>query len=289
VFFLATPQVLYSLQMGNFQTTAFAVGVGAFVLLWTRYLAAAATLLAYVAISKVFPGVLVVYLVAAKRWREMLWVAAAGIGLIVLSAVVLGAKPFADFASYEVPRITNGGAFPQADTFAIFGNQSVYGLTVRLRTLGLGWLDMATGLWIASLYGIAVVALAAYAGWTSRVDMSQPATRLHMAQTALALVVLASFRSPFVGYYGMAGAVWLMTLMAANAATTKSLLVWFGSIAAVCAAHESIPTPGEPISMAARIVSTVTLTAVLGISFWAVLGSLARARRPADTAYQAIP
>jgi hypothetical protein len=289
VFFLATPQSLFSLQQGNFQTTAFATAIGTFVLLSTRYPGVAATLLAYVSLSKIFPGILVVYLAAARRWREVAWVGGSAIGLVLLAAAAFGTRPFADFIFYQVPRISNGGAFPQAETFAIFQNQSVYGLTVRLRSLGLGWLDMATGLRIASLYGVVVVALAAYAGWKYQVDLTRPAARLQIAQLALGLVVLASFRSPFVGGYGLVGAVWLLTLLAAHAESSRSLLMWFGAIAALCAVLESLPRPDQPMLLAAKIVSTVSFSAVLGISFWAVLGVLARARRAAVTHYQAIP
>ena len=284
VLLLATPQSLFSLQQGNFQTTAYAVAVGAFVLLWTRHPGVAATLLAYVSISKIFPGVLVVYLAAARRWREVAWVAGSAIGLGLLTAVVFGTQPFADFVFYQMPRISNGGAFPQAETFAIFQNQSVYGLTVRLRNLGVGWLDMTTGLRIVSLYGLVVVAVAAYAGWKSRVDLSQPVPRLHLAQIALGLVVLGSFRSPFVGAYGMVGAIWLMTLMAGNVQSSKSLLVWFGAIALLCGAHDAIPTPRQPLPLTAKIISTLTFSIVLGISFWAVFGALSsrRAAQPAE-------
>lgn len=66
VAFLAAPTVVYALQMGNFQTTAFAGAVVALILLSTGRIRTGAPLLAYVAASKVFPGILVVYLAAAR-------------------------------------------------------------------------------------------------------------------------------------------------------------------------------------------------------------------------------
>ena len=289
VLFLATPQGLFSLQQGNFQTTAIAIGVWAFIVLWTKHLKSAALLLAYVSVSKVFPGVLVLYLAAARRWRDVAWVVASVVVLVSLAILLFGTRPFSDFIGYEVPRIANGAGFPQAELQAAFNNQSVYGLTVRLRLLGADWLDAPTGRAIASLYGFLILALAAYTGWKYRIDATEPDTRLPIVQIAMGLVVLGSFRSPFVGFYGMAGAVWLMTLLAAEARTSRGLLVWFGGIATLCAAHTAQPPPFIPVTLTIMLMSTIVFVVALGMGFWAIRHVLRAAPRPEPSAYQAIP
>lgn len=289
VLFLATPQSLFSLQQGNFQTTAIAVAVWAFLLLWTKRLKTAAVLLAYVSVSKIFPGVLVLYLAAARRWREVAWIAVSAALIVALAVMTFGVRPFSDFIHYEIPRISNGDGFPQAELRAAFNNQSVYGLTVRLRLMGADWLDAPTGLAIASLYGFLILALTAYAGWKYRIDVTQPRTRLQIVQIALGLVVLGSFRSPFVGFYGMAGVVWLMTLLAADVQTSRALLVWFGGIATLCAMHTALPSVGEAISLTTRLTSTIGFAIALGMSFWAIRHAVYAAPRSGASPHQAIP
>ena len=190
--------------------------------------------------------------------------------IVALAVMTFGVRPFSDFIHYEIPRISNGDGFPQAELRAAFNNQSVYGLTVRLRLMGVDWLDAPTGRAIASLYGFLILALTAYAGWKYRIDATQPRTRLQIVQIALGLVVLGSFRSPFVGFYGMAGVVWLMTLLAADVQTSRALLVWFGFIATLCAMHTALPSVGEAISLTTKLTSTIGFAIALGMSFWAI-------------------
>jgi hypothetical protein len=270
---LATPTVLYSLQMGNFQTTAVALGAVALVLLVTQRIKTGAPILAYVALSKIFPGVLVVYLLLARRWRAVAWTAASGVALVALAVAVLGTSPFADFVHHELPAISDGRAFPQSERPNVAAsNQSMYGLTVRLRFLGASWLDQPMGLEVASVYGLIVLALAALAGWKGRIDLSNPAGRVLLVQTGLALMSLASFRSPFVGgVYGLVSTLWLLTLLAAGSRNRQSAVLWSLAFVACAIANRLTPSPYFPATTFWLAVSGGNFIFALGVSTWCVL------------------
>ncbi|MEA3179325.1 MAG: alpha,2-mannosyltransferase [Gammaproteobacteria bacterium] len=270
---LTTPTVLYSLQMGNFQTTAVALGAIALVLLVTQRFRAGAPILAYVALSKIFPGLLVVYLLLGRRWRAVAWTAAAGVALVALTFAIFGTEPFSDFVHSELPAISNGHAFPQSERPNVAAsNQSIYGLTVRLRLLGAGWLDQPIGLKIASLYGLIVVALTALAGWKDRIDLSSPAGRAMLVQTGLALISLASFRSPFVGGgYGLVSTLWLLTLLAAGSRSRQSMVLWSMTFVACAVVNRLTPSPYFAPTTFWLAASAGILVVALGVNSWTVL------------------
>ena len=245
LFFLSAPTVLYSLQMGNFQSTAMALGALAFVLLVTRRIKTGAFILAYAALSKIFPGLLIVYLLLARRWRAVAWTAGAALVLLVLSLWVLGTQPMQDFMHHELPAISDGRAFPQSERLNVAqSNQSIYGLTVRLRHLGAAWLDQPTGLRVTSIYGLLILGLAAFAGWKARIDTSTSSGRAVLVQTAVALMTLASFRSPFVGGpYGLVSTMWLLTLLVATASNRKAAALWAVAFAICAVGNRLTPSP----------------------------------------------
>jgi hypothetical protein len=266
---LASPPVLMTLQAGNFQVTVYSLAIIAFVLVVTGRELTGAALLAYGAVGKIVPGVLVLFLLAARRWRAVIYSAAFSLVLFGITVAVFGWKPIGDFIWYEMPRIASGEAFPQTERIGTpLVNLSVDGETVRLRSLfaawfGLHWFGPEAGRAIASLYGLIVVLLTAGAGWfagqrgwltTGSVRRGQgesptltPETRIKLAQLALALLSLMAFRSPFVGsIYGYLGTTWLLTLLAAEATTAATRAGWLAGFGIVTAAAWLIPSPLPP-------------------------------------------
>lgn len=281
--FLALPQTLIALQTGNFQITALTVSVVALLVLIMRPAVGAATALAFVTLGKIFPGVLVLWLLASRRWRAAALAAGAGVVIIGLAWLVVGSAPFLSFATYEVPRITNGEAFPQSERPGIlFNNQSFYGLTVRLRTLGLSGLDAATGLRLTSLYGLAVIALAIATAWRSRLDPVVSGDRGRLAILALALVTLASFRSPFVGgMYGLVSSSLVALLLTAHSAGRERWL-WLGAAIAVVGLTLAVPPPTSPTdapSTAVLVVSTIAIASAIALNVAAVCWTAFRRER----------
>jgi len=180
---------------------------------------AACAVLGFCAAGKLFPGVLALYLAARQRWRPVLATAAWMLVWLLLAIAWYGMKPQWDFVLYQLPRIQSGEAFfwmDAPDTAAI--NNSIYGLVVRLRWLGVPLMTPAIGNTIASAYGAAVLALAVWAGWTTRrTPRDTPGARGSEAVVWLALLNLGSLRSPFVpDAYAYIGTVWLGTLLVAR-------------------------------------------------------------------------
>ncbi len=270
---LSLPPTLYSLQQGNFQSTAMALGLAGFVLVVSRRYPGGALLLAYAAMSKVFPGILVVPLVTARRWGAVAWIAAAGAALIAISVAVMGVGPWREFVGYELPRISDGRAFPHSELPQnMASNQSIYGQTVRLRRLGATWLDSRTGLRVASVYGLLVLV---FAGWIGRVlgrEGDAPLDRVLILQIALALLGLASFRSPFVGGgYGLVSTYWLMTMLAARADSHRGQVGWLFAALALALVSWQIPSPQFPVTTNGLLLSSAVFLAAFSINVFGVV------------------
>jgi len=278
---LATPQLLFALQQGNVQATAMPLGVAAMMLIAARRGASGALTLAYISAAKIFPGILIVYLLAARRWRAVAMTAAFGIALTLLTLLAFGAAPFREFITDEMPRISNGAAFPQSEfPVSRHVNLSIYGMTVRARALGAAWLDQRTGLQVASGYGIALVAFAAFAGWRSRWEFASEDGRLRLVQLSLGLLSLASFRSPFVGVYGYVATVWLMTALAAGARGAPGRAIGVALTAAFCWIHWQMPSAARVPTSIEVLASAILFLAAFAASVLAVMRSI----RPAAAA-----
>lgn len=274
---LASPHTVATLQQGNFQITAVVLAVVAIALLMSDRTATGSGLLAYAALAKIFPGVLVVPLIAARRWRLLAGIAAAGAVLVVLTVVVIGVRPFQDFVSTALPDISSGSAFPQAEVPAQSRvNWSFYGETVRLRLLGVSWLTKPRGLMLTQLYGLAVVALAAWVGWKRRFDLSMGADRLALLQGSLALVNLASCRSPFVGVvYGSIGTLWVIGLTAASMPTEARRAAWFTGFVILAWSTWLVPGPGVPAPPAWVWISGLQLLACIAANAYIAVSTRA--------------
>nr|MBA3501484.1 DUF2029 domain-containing protein [Deltaproteobacteria bacterium] len=244
--FFVAPVTLFTLQMGNFQATAFALSLLAMIALHAeraRVQVAGGFALAFATLGKVFPGVLGIVLLATRRWRAVLWTVGAAAVLIAISIAVFGTRPFTDFIGYELPRLANGEAFPQSERAqALAANQSFYGLLVKLRALGLDALDQRVGLQMTSIYGLCVLAVACAVSWRCRRLLLTD--RVIALFTWLALLNLASFRSPFVGGgYGMMGTVLLVTLGLAATKTRSGRIAWACLYVAFALINLIVPTP----------------------------------------------
>ena len=205
----ALPTTFVALQTGNFQITGIPLALLGTLLAWSARPALGGGLLAYATLGKIFPAMLVLHIVATRRWRLVAWIAAWGAALTGLTAVVFGLEPFIHFVRDEIPQLASGAAFPQTEEpSASPVNQSVYGFTVKLRALGLAALDQANGRHVARVYAVLLAALAIASGLRSRAEgpAGDERSRLDQAGMWLGLLNLASFAGPFVGgAYGSAG------------------------------------------------------------------------------------
>ena len=216
------PTTRLGLQIGNFQLTAFALSVMAMIAFDRGREGRGGLALGFSAVSKIFPGVLGVLILVERRWRAIAWTLAWSVVLTLAAWLAVGSAPFLDFLRYQLPRIESGQAFFWVDSpEAAPINYGVHGLVIKLRFLGVPWTGQEAASRAASLYAVLLVPLAFAAAWRLKRlgagPLDRERLRLRQGQVWLALLSLASFRSPFVpDAYALIGTLWLLTLLAAE-------------------------------------------------------------------------
>ena len=88
-----------------------AAAVAAMLLFERQRHAAGGAILAYAIVSKLFPGVLLFYLLLRRDWRAVGWTAAWSVVLVAITLADVGAVPFAAFLEH-LPGLLSGEAFP---------------------------------------------------------------------------------------------------------------------------------------------------------------------------------
>jgi len=207
--FAALP-TLSVLQKGNVQVLIIAAAMLAMVLFERRRWAAGGVLLAFVTLSKLYPGMLVVYLIARREWRALVWTAAAGAVLLVASFLDVGSATYRAFFD-RLPAILGGEAFPAfRNPMATAINFSVPGLVFKLKLFGVPGMSFAASKIVGWLYTIVVVWVTYLAGRRALRDSEKPLVWL-------AILTLATLRSPFLPQaYAAFPPLWLLTLLAAT-------------------------------------------------------------------------
>lgn len=274
---LALP-TLITLQTGNFQLPALALSVLA-MLLFQRGRNVAGGALLSIAAVKIFPGILLAYLLFCRRWRPLGWSVAWSLAGAGLGLALLGPAPFRDFVGFELPRIASGELWSWLALDGLEGvaaiNDSVPGLVFKLRLLGLSGMDhhmMAGAAWAWSFLLVAVAAVAA--------RRAQGAPALRQAAVWISLLGLSALRSPFVpDDYGLFPALWVWCLLAASATASAARIAGLAALwlAFALVMPFSLAEPGQlPLLLT---ISTASQLLALGLWLWASL-------RPRDGAAQ---
>jgi len=213
---LAAPSVIGTLQAGNVQLLFLVVSAVAMLLFERRRPAVGGLLLGYAIVSKIYPGVLVLYLLLRRDWRALGWTAAAGAALALVTVADVGSTPFAAFAGH-LPKLLSGEAFPglrAAPAIAI--NESVPGIVFKLGLFGVPGMDFAAAQVVGWIHTLVLVAMTAW------LALRQPDRRLDPLAW-IAILILATLRSPFLPGYGAFPALWLATMVMAVACMRPTL------------------------------------------------------------------
>jgi alpha-1,2-mannosyltransferase len=208
-FVLAPFGVTTTLQIGNAQLAFVALPMVAMVLFDRRRPIAGGALLAYATVSKLYPALLVLYLLLRRDWRGAAWTAALGAVIVAVSLVDVGWTPYVAFLDH-LPRLLSGEAFPAMslpEGMAL--NQSVPGLPLKLALFGLA---------------PATLAWARVAGWIYTPLLLWATVRLARGRFSredaplawVAVILLATYRSTFLPQYGVFPGLWLVILLAAR-------------------------------------------------------------------------
>ena len=209
-FLFAAIPMLNTLQKGNIQLTIIALAVIAMVLLKKQRLFSGGLLLAYAIASKLYPGMLLVYLAMRRQWRAVAITAGFGFALALLALIVTGWPTYIAFL-HHLPGILGGEAFPAfRNPSATAINLSIPGIIFKLKLFGVPGMTFGASKivgWIYTLVVLSVIAFVARRSLQSGED--NPIIWL-------AILILATLRSPFLPQaYGNVPAIWLLILIAA--------------------------------------------------------------------------
>jgi hypothetical protein len=224
---LLAPAVVITLVMGNVQLAIIAVSLIAMLLFERNRHAAGGVLLAYAVVSKLYPGVLVFYLLLRREWRPVAWTAVFSIAIVLISIADFGIGPYVSFASH-MPKLLSGEAFPAfRNPAAIAINESIPGLVFKLQLFGVSQAGFGASKALGWIYTVIVIAV------TARLAL-RPSTAGREPLAWIAILILATMRSPFLPTYGPFPALWLATLLAAlswgrpgaSGVFTTSIVAW---------------------------------------------------------------
>ncbi|HEY0135353.1 MAG TPA: glycosyltransferase family 87 protein, partial [Nannocystis sp.] len=219
-----SPPLLITAYFGNFQSIAMALSALAMLAIFRGHTRSGAALLAFLIGAKIFPGILGVYLLAARRFAAAAWTAAFSALFAALALLVVGTLPFVDFIKFHLPRLASGETFSfLSEPGATMTNFGAFGIPFKLRLIG--WAGSEADAWalarpVAWTYTLIVVAVAVAAGWRR-----QPATSTQQQVALLGgwfgLLALGAMRSPFAPPEALIPILWALSLRAAAASRPR--------------------------------------------------------------------
>jgi hypothetical protein len=209
---LAAIPTVSAMQKGNVQQVVIAASMIAMVLLARGRRVAGGALLAFATASKLYPGLLIVYLIARRELRSVAWTAVWGLALIAATVATMGTGAYTAFMEH-LPGLMSGEAFPAfRNPAAVAINHSIPGLVFKLKLFGGPALSFGAAKVVGWIYTAVAVGLAI---WAARRASRAP------GETALiwmAILIIATLRSPFLPQaYSTIPPLWLLTLLGAVA------------------------------------------------------------------------
>lgn len=215
---MVAPSVVGTLQAGNVQLLFVVQSAVAMLLFERRRHALGGLLLGYAIASKIYPGVLVVYLLLRRDWRAAVSTTAAGVAIALVTLVDVGWTPFAAFLSH-VPKILSGEAFPglfRPEALAI--NESIPGIVFKLQLFGVEGMSLPESRLVGWIYTAVLIATIIRLARRDGDRRDEPLLWI-------AILILATLRSPFLPGYGAFPSLWLASLIAGIAWSHRSLRV----------------------------------------------------------------
>lgn len=223
---LIAPAMLRTLQGGNLHLLVISLSLLAMVAIKRNRNWLGGGLLGFAIVCKVFPALLLAYLLVRRRWNAVIWTLAGILAFCSITVLLFGIQPFDSFVNYHLPRLVTGEAvgFATKASGAIKSNLSVAGIPYKMEKLDmLASCDPAAVArvlrWIYTGILAGVIILL---GFTNRRSApfdsavgNRGTGRMMQAQLWLALLILAQLLSPFLPWgYSNVPILWLLTLLA---------------------------------------------------------------------------
>jgi alpha-1,2-mannosyltransferase len=189
---LCSMPVLSGLQMSNVQIIVISISIIAMSHLPRQY-KIGSLLLAMSTVAKIFPGILFVYILFQRKFREALWIAGLAIVLSIIAFIVVGPNPFQAFIEYELPKLSSGEAFsrPFSNAFAVARNMAPFGIPLKLGWVGVPGMTLEVGQIVSSIHLLMVIILAIWSG------RQKSCANTEMISVWISLIALGSLVSPF--------------------------------------------------------------------------------------------
>ncbi len=216
---LCAPTVLTTLQIGNAHVLIVAISLLAMITFEEDRPLVGGTLLGFAAVAKIWPAVLIVYLILQQRWKPVYYCASAIVFFTLGGFLLFGFAPYQNFLAFQLPCLSSGEAFDfmSRSLREIVFNMSIFGISHKLYALHLlasppKLLSPILNWTFTILVGLVVVA----AGLRREaVSMENDNDRLIRVQFWLALLTLVQLRSPFLPWiYAVISTLWLLLLLA---------------------------------------------------------------------------
>lgn len=269
--------VLSNLQYGQFHMVSIMMAVAG--MMWFaqgRFNIGAASL-AFAILSKAAPGILLIYLIARRRWKEVGLTLGYLVVFSLLALAVLGPRPFVAFVNYQIPNIQSGAAFafdkvwPEFRDILVAGNQSPFAFIQKLGLLGVPGMTAAVAKATHLVYTAGVVIFALVA---ARIK----GDRHRQLLIWLALLNLAAMISKGAwGDYIPIGTIWLMTFMVKDMWTSvRQRLLMATMWVFMFLSLGVLPLPGLGNPQVYISLAGIGMLLTIGFNVWTVL----RSRRP---------
>jgi len=208
---LASPPTMLMLQFGQVHGLAVLAALGGMAAFESAAPALGGALLAAAVLTKLTPAVLLLPLLAARRWRALGWTVGYAAAFTAVAMLWLGVEPFRSFLHYQLPRLITGEAFSfldrQDSVFLVSRNFSIQGLGARLRLLGFAGGNAGAFRGLATI----VLATVCWLAWHTRRTDASRAARMATWLSVLNLAVLCSPVAPSA--YVTVPALWLVALL----------------------------------------------------------------------------
>lgn len=214
--------VLSGLQMSNVQIIVISISIIAMALFQINK-PLGGLLLAMSSVAKIFPGILFVYLIVQRKFKEGMQVILFAIVLSLIAFVVVGSNPFEAFINYELPRLSSGEAFagPFSREFAVARNMAPFGIPLKLALLGVPGMTLGIGRIVSSVHLFMVLLLAIWAG------RQKPRTNAESISVWISLIALSSLVSPFApANYVLVSVVLLVCINRDYFPTLLTIIIW---------------------------------------------------------------
>jgi hypothetical protein len=256
-----SPPVIVTAYFGNLQPIAMGLSALAMLAIVTGRTRSGAALLAFLIGAKIFPGILAVYLLAARRFAAAAWTAAFGALYALIALALFGTRPFIDFFTYHLPRLASGETFAfLSQARPSMANLGIFGVPFKLRLLGWGGSEAdawALGRVLAWVLTLVVVGLALWAG-RRRATLESARARATQLGVWFGLLGLGALRSPYAPPEALIPIVWALSLQAAAAERRREVVIAGMLWVAIMVMIPAPPPAGALLSLAVQAVIYAT-------------------------------